>query len=265
MMRRVTFVAALTVLTVAGLAGCSGSPPRPAPASAGSPPSTGSRPAATPRATTAAGFTVSGANPVPPNGSQDTRAQADGVSCDPAMLSGDQLIGRQIADGFAATGLPVSAQLLRHFLAGGGTAVDYPAGSPVASLAQASAAFRTVNAGVQAAVGRQLRAGENRVRLAAAQLPAVAFTSAGGDLYWGFRGTQGLSVTGHGQRVNGGFAGTLTYIIRDSYGFPAGDQLGGFGAPMRYLQTVCGAPQTAGGARWFPDAITVTVPFRQPA
>jgi hypothetical protein len=33
---------------------------------------------------------------------------------------------------------------------------------------------------------------------------------------------------------------------------------------MRYLQTVCGAPQHAGGAHWFPDTITVTVPFSQP-
>jgi len=32
---------------------------------------------------------------------------------------------------------------------------------------------------------------------------------------------------------------------------------------MRYLQTVCGAPQHPGGARWFPDTITVTVPFGQ--
>jgi hypothetical protein len=42
------------------------------------------------------------------------------------------------------------------------------------------------------------------------------------------------------------------------------DTLGGFGPPMRYLQTVCGAPRHAGGARWFPDSVTVTVPFVQP-
>lgn len=27
----------------------------------------------------------------------------------------------------------------------------------------------------------------------------------------------------------------------------------------------CGAPQHAAGARWFPDTITVTVPFSRPA
>jgi hypothetical protein len=103
------------------------------------------------------------------------------------------------------------------------------------------------------------------VRLSATQLPLVAFNSVGGDLYWGFRGTQGLSVTGSGSRENGSYVGTLTYVIRDSYGFPLGDTLGGFGAPMRYLQTVCGAPQNPRGAHWFPDTITVRVPFRQPA
>ena len=45
----------------------------------------------------------------------------------------------------------------------------------------------------------------------------------------------------------------------------AEDTLAGFGAPMRYLQTVCGAPQQADGAHWFPDTITVTVPFSHPA
>jgi hypothetical protein len=31
---------------------------------------------------------------------------------------------------------------------------------------------------------------------------------------------------------------------------------------MRYLQVNCGNPPTPGGARWFPDSITITVPFR---
>jgi hypothetical protein len=114
---------------------------------------------------------------------------------------------------------------------------------------------------VRAEIAGQLKDGVTRVRLSAAQLPTVYFGSTSSDLYWGFRGTQGLTVSGSGRREKGRYAGTLTYVIRDSYGFPANDTLGGFGAPMRYLQTVCGAPQHAGGARWFPDAIAVTVPF----
>jgi len=91
----------------------------------------------------------------------------------------------------------------------------------------------------------------------------VAFESESSDLYWAFRGTQGLTVTGRGSRVKGRYTGTLIYVIRDSYGFPASDMLDGFGPPMRYLQTVCGAPQRAGGTHWFPDTIAVTIPFSQ--
>jgi hypothetical protein len=219
------------------------------------------------RATAAAAaaweFTVAGDRPVPANGSQDTSAQAAGQTCTSAQLGSDERTGEEIVTGFSVTRLPASADLLRHFLGGSGTAVGYPAGSRVSKLAGASAAFKAVNEQVQAAITRQLRAGGSRVLLTAAQLPTVSFDTAGGDLYWGFRGTQGLTVTGSGSRKDGKYVGTLTYVIRDSYGFPAGDTLDGFGAPMRYLQTVCGAPQHAGGARWFPDTITVTVPFSQ--
>ena len=117
---------------------------------------------------------------------------------------------------------------------------------------------------------RRIRAKESVIAaaslcVAAALLPAVAFESTGSDLYWEFRGTQGLTVSGHGTRENGRYAGSLSYVIRDSYGFPVGDTLDGFGPPMRYLQTVCGGPRHAGGAHWFPDTITVTVPFSRPA
>lgn len=230
---------------------------------AAGPSSSSSAPAAAARATGA--FTVTGNHPVAPNGSQDTSAEAAGARCDQAELAADQHTGKVIAIGFTVTSLPVSADLLRHFLAGTGTPVSYPAGSGISALAAGSAAFTAVNKEVEAAVAEQLRAGRTQVRLTAAQLPLVPFDSVGGDLYWGFRGTQGLTVTGSGRRTGTAFTGTLSYVIRDSYGFPAGDVLGGFGAPMRYLQTVCGAPQHAGGAHWFPDSITVTVPFRQPA
>jgi hypothetical protein len=170
-----------------------------------------------------------------------------------------------VADGFALAGFPASAGLLRHFLNGKGTQVNYRTGSLISKKARASSAFRAVNNEVQDAILSQLKAGRTRLRLSAGQLPAVAFQSRTSDLYWGFRGTQGLSVTGNGRRENGRYAGTLSYVIRDSYGFPASDTLDGFGPPMRYLQTICGAPQHAGGAHWFPDTITVTVPFNRPA
>jgi hypothetical protein len=206
-------------------------------------------------------FSVTGNRPVLSNGSQDTAAQAPGAGCDSRKFAADKALGSRVARGFALTGFPVSAVLLRHFLAGQGTKVSYPAGSSISKKALASEAFRVVDNSVQEAIRRQLKAGRTRVKLTAAQLPTVSFESRTSDLYWGFRGTQGLSVTGSGHRAHGRYAGTLSYVIRDSYGFPASDILDGFGPPMRYLQTACGAPRHASGARWFPDAITLTVRF----
>jgi hypothetical protein len=202
---------------------------------------------------------------VSPNGSQDTHAQTPGVTCASATLASDHAMGVRIARGFTLTGFPVGAELLTHFLQGKGTEIDYRTGSPISKKARASGAFQAVNSEVQAEILGQLKAGRIHVRLSAAQLPTVAFESRTSDLYWGFRGTQGLSVTGSGHRQHGRYTGTLSYVIRDSYGFPVGDTLGGFGPPMRYLQTACGAPEHRGGARWFPDTITVTVPFSRAA
>jgi len=226
-------------------------------ASSADPPPASTTPAASPTAT----FTVAGDNPVLPNGSQDTHAQASGSECDPATFARDEALGNKIAAGFALAGFPASAALLRHFLKSTGTEVDYEPGSQISKKALASTAFRTVNDEVQQAILAQLKAGKTNVQLTSAQLPTVAFENATSDLYWGFRGTQGLTVTGRGTHESGRYTGTLTYVIRDSYGFPASDTLDGFGPPMRYLQTVCGAPQHAGGAHWFPDTITVTVPL----
>jgi hypothetical protein len=206
-------------------------------------------------------FTVSGDNSVTPNGSQDTYAATPDATCDSAQLKSDQSLGASIASGFSLEGFPAASDLLRHFLTGTGTEIDYRLGSTISNETQASAGFAAVNEIVQGKIAVQLRDGDTRVRLSAGQLPTVLFASTASDLYWGFRGTQGLTVSGGGRRENGRYVGTLTYVISDSYGFPADDTLGGFGPPMRYLQTVCGAPRHPGGARWFPDAITVRVPF----
>jgi hypothetical protein len=256
--RRIATVAALSVIAALSAVACSG-----APASVAA-----SRSPVRPqdsRPSTAWGFTVRGVNPVIANGSQDTNARAAGATCDGAQLAADRSLGNQIAAGFAAGNFPAAASLLRHFLAGTGTGVSYPAGSRISRLAGASSAFQDMDRRVQAAIARQLHAGGTQVQLSAGQLPTVTFSEATSDLYWSFRGTQGLTVSGSGSRKGERYVGTLTYVIADSYGFPVGDTLGGFGPPMRYLQTVCGAPQHAGGARWFPDTVTVTVPFDQPA
>jgi hypothetical protein len=270
-------ISAASFCVLAALPGCSTTATEPTaagpmttgPATTG-PATTGpatSRPAATDPATSpaaSAAFTVAGDRPVPPSGSQDTHAQAPGAVCDSTTFDSDEAKGTSVAAGFDLAGFPTAADLLDHFLQGTGTPVSYRAGSPISAEARKSRAFLAVNGAVQQAIARQLRAGTTQVELSAAQLPTVAFESENSDLYWAFRGTQGLTVTGRGSRVKGRYTGTLTYVIRDSYGFPAGDALDGFGPPMRYLQTACGAPQHHGGARWFPDSVAVTVAFSQP-
>ena len=264
MLTKEPVICAAFLSLVAALPGCSAAPPAAGSAPAArSAPAAGSAPAAVPSADAALAFTVTGSRPVPPNGSQDTHAQTSAAECDGAAFAADKVLATKVAGGFALAGFPVAAALLTHFLDGKGTEVDYPAGSSIAEQARSSSAFRAVNNEVQEAILRQLKAGNTRVQLSAGQLPTVVFESRDSDLYWGFRGTQGLTVTGTGRRENGRYAGTLTYVIRDSYGFPARDTLRGVGAPMRYLQTACGAPQHP-GAHWFPDTITVTVPFGQP-
>ncbi len=256
--RRLAAVPALYVTVLLSVLGCSGGPAAPT--------SSVARATAKASPTAPAGaFTVSGVRPVLPNGSQDTRAQGAGTVCDSAQLASDKQLGNEIADGFGAANFPAAADLLRHFLAGRGTRVDYPAGSRISRLAAVSSAFLMMNRQVQAAIASRLKAGDAQVRLAAGQLPTVTFSDSTSDLYWSFRGTQGLTVTGSGRREQGRYVGTLTYVIADSYGFPVDDTLGGFGPPMRYLQTVCGAPQNAEGAHWFPDSVTVTTRFDQPA
>jgi hypothetical protein len=246
--------AILSLVAALALAGC-GASGSPAPAPTHIAPT---------QAKNSSAFAVSGDHPVVPNGSQDTYAATTGVSCDSAEFAQDMSVGHQVADGFKLAGYPAAADLLQHFLQGEGTAIDYGAGSLISQQALASSAFQALNQQVQGLIRGQLKAGKSRVQLSAAQLPTVAFESTNSDLYWGFRGTQGLTVTGSGVRDKGRYVGTLTYVIRDSYGFPADDTLDGFGPPMRYLQTVCGAPQHPGGAHWFPDAITVSVPLSQP-
>jgi hypothetical protein len=142
--RRLVLAVASTSLA-AVLASCSASPPGPTTPGTTTPgttapgttapgtahPSAASAPAHSspdPPVPAGAAFTVAGVNPVLPNGSQDTSAQAPGTGCDSATLASDHALGVKIARGFALAGLPVSAGLLQHFLAGSGTPVSYPAG-----------------------------------------------------------------------------------------------------------------------------------------
>jgi hypothetical protein len=203
---------------------------------------------------------------VEPNPSQDTHAQDPAAVCQPRKLRRDGALGQATVTGFMSAGAPASTVLLAHFLAGTGTAMHFGAGSQISREARASSAFQSLNRHIQAAVLSHLRAGTAHVRLTGSALPAIRFglPDSSQDLYFGFRGTQGLDVRGTGTMAGRRYAGRLTYVIRDSYGFPPQDQLLGIGTAMRYLQVACGNPPTPGGAHWFPDSITVAVPFRHP-
>jgi hypothetical protein len=201
---------------------------------------------------------------VQPGPSQDTHAQDPAAACQPGKLRSDEALGKATAVGFALARAPVSATLLAHFLAGKGTVMHFGAGSHIAREARASSAFQRLNRHIQTAVLSQLRAGRSHVQLTEPALHTIRFAlpASSQDLYLGFRGTQGLDVRGTGTITGHRYTGRLTYVIHDSYGFPPRDQLLGFGPVMRYLQVNCGNPPTPGGAHWFPDSITITVPFR---
>ena len=210
------------------------------------------------------GFTVNGSIPVAPNATQDTHAQTPGAVCSPRKASVDRYLGEQTAIAFRHLGAPYASGLLVHFLSGKGTPQKFGARSQISGEVAASPEFQALDSTVQAAVLSQLNGGNAQVQLTTPVLSTIRLTSTE-DLYLGFRGTQGLTVSGRGKLVNGSYKGKLTYVIQDSYGFNPGYTLSGIGDAMRYLQTICGAPQYPSGAHWFPDSITVVVPFDHPA
>src|SRR5262245_6257195 len=115
-------ISAASLCVVAALPGCS---------AAGSSPASGSPAATTAHSAKAAfAFTVTGDRPVLPSGSQDTHAQTPNARCDSATFAADKALGARLARAFALADLPVSANLLAHFLTGQGTGVNYRAGSP---------------------------------------------------------------------------------------------------------------------------------------
>jgi hypothetical protein len=209
-------------------------------------------------------FTVTGSLPVLPSGSQDTHASVPNSVCDPAQFARAEAEGKLVASGFSLIGAPDAGTLLRHFLAGSFSAVNFPAGSTVSEDLLTNPDFQSLNAAVQAEMKRQLNTRNSAVMLTSPTLRRITLSTPA-DLEWSFSGTQGLEVTGSGAFTGGDYIGSLTYTVEDSYGFSASDTFRGIGAGMRYLQTACGNPPYSGGAHWFPDSITVTVAFDLPA
>jgi hypothetical protein len=166
------------------------------------------------------------------------------------------------------TGAPHGAQLLQHYLDGkNNTPVDFFVDSPVSADVRTTTEFRALDNAIQDLVKQQLDAYPllADVSLNGPTLPLVAFSSSvllasHPDLFWAFGGTQGLDVSGSGFRANGYYRGTITYVIRDVYGFSTRSKFLGLGPDLHYLQTYCGLPYY-NGPHWFGDSVTVTLPL----
>jgi len=211
-------------------------------------------------------FTVKGSLPVKHSSSQDTHAQAPaGSVCRNGPFYSAKAVGNYLVKTyFYAKGAPDAVTLLGNFLAGTGKPVNFPDKSAISQDLLTNSTFKSLDQRVKNEIQRQLNKGATTVTLGADTLARIGLYQPA-DLELSFGGTQGLVVTGNGKLTGGNYVGTLTYRIEDSYGFSTNDHFYGFGDAMRYLQTVCGNPPYVGGARWFPDSVSITVPFKLPA
>jgi hypothetical protein len=176
---------------------------------------------------------------------------------------------------FKADRAPDAANLLAHWLAGSGQPVNYGGNSALAAKAAEFPAFQAMNSQVQAYVREKLADGLTNITVPANQgysptnqrpLVLMNFNDVVNfpALYWAFRATQGIKVTGTIRDQGSRYTGRLTYVISDTYGFRANDTsrlTGPFTRAMNYLQTNCGHPKFAAGPLWFSDTLTVPVNF----
>ena len=206
-------------------------------------------------------FTISGSLPVQVSSSQDTHATYPNSVCSSSKFHQYEAAATAVEVYLEEVDARDAATLLEHFIEGSGTPVSFPAGSTLSQQLLSNSQFVALNSSAQHALVDALKLGENTVVLSQPALQRIALYLPN-DLKYSFGGTQGLKVSGTGHLVNGHYTGTLTYTIQDSYGFSTNDHfVGNVGDDMRYLQTNCGAPQSFGGARWFPASVTINVPF----
>lgn len=216
------------------------------------------------------GFTISGKIDTPTPTPQDLNSEfAEGspqlaATCNPRTFAEDEVLGRGAAAGFLEAGAPTAAVFLSLFLNGNTSPEDLPDGSPLAFEVKLSSLFRDADKQFQQYAKQLLDQGQLSVDITGG-LHLIDFSkSIIPDLALAFGGTQGLQVSGSGYEQNGRYVGSITYKIQDIYGFYPTYKFLGMGPRMHYLQSVCGAPYYPGGAHWYPDSVTVTVPFDQP-
>ncbi len=170
-----------------------------------------------------------------------------------------------MAKGFGAVGASVAAGWLRHFLDGTGTPMDLSDDSKLAKAVKADSIFMGLDNTIQARAKTLLDSGQQVANVTSVmQNPDFSNSPSTSEPRLAFGGTQGLDISGSGKQKNGYYVGTITYVIRDIYGFYAKMKFLWYGPMMHYLQGTCGAPSYPDGAHWFADSVTVTVPFKQP-
>jgi hypothetical protein len=250
-------LAALVAIAVAGQPAGAAASPRPAAAAAAGPM-----------------VSVKGVIPYKPDPSET--AETPGSAACSRVLKGLYL-GLYVSElaAFKADGAPDAANLLAHWWAGSGQAVNYNPQSDLSPKAAAFPAFQAMNSKVQAYVRQQLAKGITNISVPAnpgysptSQRPLVLMNFNNvvdfPSLYWAFRATQGIRLTGTLRDQGGKYTGQLTYVITDTYGFRADDTsrlTGPFTRAMNYLQTNCGRPRYGTGPLWFSDSLAVPVKF----
>jgi hypothetical protein len=221
-------------------------------------------------------FTVNGKIPYKPDALSDGTTPAN-TSCS-TLRRLKALVEAKLAE---HTVFPSdAANLFQHWLDGTGTGVSLGQNSGVARELLTYPGFVNMNNKVQAFAAQRFEQGQTSVTLPTPTIPFLAPTASSPltllnfsnehsfpALYWAFRGTQGLGVSGSVTESNNRYTGKLTYTIYDTYGFRANDTtsiMGNVAIDMNYLQTHCGWPKYT-APRWFSDTLSVTVPFNRPA
>ena len=221
-------------------------------------------------------FIVTGRIPYIPDSSSDVTTPAN-TSCS-TLKRLEVLVEAKLAE---HTVFPSdAANLLQHWLDGTGTRVSLGPTTGVARELLTYPGFINMNNEVQVYAVDRFDQGQTNVTMPTPVSPYLTPTASSPltllnfsdrshfpDLYWAFRGTQGLGVSGSVTEANGHYSGKLTYTIYDTYGFPANQTnsvMARVTGDMNYLQTHCGWPKYS-APRWFTDTLSVTVPFNRAA
>jgi hypothetical protein len=232
------------------------------------PPAAGASAVATPT------VSVTGSVPYAPDPG-DTAVTPASASCSRLHKGLDLSLYASELAFFKADHAPDAANLLAHWWAGSGQPVNYGATSVLAAKAAQFPGFKAMNSKVQEYVRAELAGGVSNITVPSSpsyspttQRPLVLMNFNNvvnfPALYWAFRATQGIKVTGTLTDQAGRYTGQLTYVISDTYGFRGNDTsrlTGPFTRAMNYLQTNCGHPKFTAGPLWFSDTLTVPVKF----